>query len=150
MHYEQVRKTFQGELWTQSEAWGGKWFEGLKVIQSSSGTGLSKDRRIIHQGSNSGYQAINLAYHFGATTILLLGYDMQGVGDHWFGKHQGLPSETNYAGLVEKFASIKPADYGIEIINCTRSTALHCFPRMTIDEAIATNVVSQAARRGSS
>lgn len=38
-------------------------------------TGLSEDSRALH-GCNSGYAAINLAYLHGATTIHLVGYDM--------------------------------------------------------------------------
>ena len=125
-------------MWTQSEAWDidpKGW--GLTVIRSEDSPGLSKDRGLIYQGANSGYQAINLAYHLGGNPIILLGYDMKGVGVHWFGKHQspGLSTMTDYGGLVKRFDTINPDDYGIEIINCSRDTALN-FPRMTINEGL--------------
>lgn len=136
-HYDDVKETFSGELWTQDKAWTGDFPEGVNVIQSASEKGLSDDPNVIHQGANSGYQAINLAYHFGAKTILLLGYDMSGKGSHWFGKHQGegLSASTDYSGLVSNFATIKPENHGIEIINCTRRTALK-FMRADLDEAL--------------
>ncbi|TNE75541.1 MAG: hypothetical protein EP334_10005 [Gammaproteobacteria bacterium] len=138
MHHDAAKASFQGELWTQDKAWCNDIPPGVNVIQSADGKGLSDDPAVIHQGANSGYQAINLAYHFGARTILLLGFDMQGVGTHWFGKHDapGLSAGTDYATLVNAFRTIKPERHGIEIINCSRRTALDCFPRMDLHEAL--------------
>jgi len=101
---------------------------------------LSREWPILHQGQNSGYQAVNLAYLLGATRILLLGYDMQMKGDqrHWFGAHPP-PMEvgSNYPAFLQCFATIKPAEYGIEIWNVTRETALQCFPLYDLDECYA-------------
>ncbi len=93
---------------------------------------------MIHQGNNSGYQAINLAYHFGAKRIILLGYDMTGQGNHWFGKHEGpgLSRNTNYESYVQHFETIKPESYGIEIVNCSRITALNCFPKRRLENYV--------------
>ena len=56
-----------------------KWPE-LKSLAHNGVGGLElSDPRFVRTGRNSGYQAINLAAHFGATRILLLGYDMQSV-----------------------------------------------------------------------
>jgi hypothetical protein len=92
---------------------------------------------MVHTGSNSGYAAINLAYHLGAERVLLLGYDMmvRAGKRHWFGNHpQGMDANSNYASFVARFRTINPADYGIEIWNVTRETALDCFPRYDLDE----------------
>lgn len=90
---------------------------------------------------NSGYQAINLAYHFGVSRILLIGYDMQRTGGkaHWHGDHvSGL---TNAEGL-SKWATRFPAlaqdleREGVEVINCSQETALTCFPRARLEDVV--------------
>ncbi len=91
---------------------------------------------IIHYGvsggGNSGFQAANLAYIKGAKTILLLGFDM--FGTHYFGPHpKGLDVASPFKRFIESFESITK---DIEIINCSRQTALHCFPRMGIDDLL--------------
>jgi len=74
-----------------------------------------------------------LAFHlFGSgTRIILLGYDMMvdGKQRHWFGDHpQGLNVASNYTSFMNRFKTIRPAEYGLEILNATRRTALTCFP----------------------
>lgn len=105
---------------------------------------MSRDPDVIHTGLNSGFAAINLAYHLARdhlpARILLLGYDMKvrGTQRHWFGAHpNGLEMESNYASFANKIATIKPADYGLEIWNVTRDTALQCFPVYDFDEVCA-------------
>ena len=88
-------------------------------------------------GSNSGYQAINLAYLLGATRIILLGFDMSNHSglSHFFGDH---PDEFAGGSDPKRFIAgvntIKPEDYGIEIINCSRVTELDAFPRMSLED----------------
>lgn len=99
--------------------------------------GLSRDKTRIHTGRNSGYAAIGLAYNLGATRILLIGFDMmiQGTKRHWFGDHPGkMNAASNYMDFREAFGTIKPAEYGIEIWNCSRQTALEHFPIYNLDE----------------
>jgi hypothetical protein len=71
---------------------------------------------------------------------LLLGYDMQMQGDqrHWFGAHpNGLEVHSDYPSFLAQFATIKPEDYGLEIWNVTRKTALAHFPQHDLDEVCA-------------
>jgi hypothetical protein len=93
--------------------------------------GLSRDSSIVHSGGNSGYQAINLAYHLGATRIILIGFDMSWHSGkaHWFGDHPEGFSNAKPDKYIAAFRTIKPEDYGIEILNCSRVTALDAFPR---------------------
>lgn len=130
-----VRDTFAGECWTRDQAAADKY--GLHWIRSASNPGLSVDPRVIHEGGNSGYQALNLGVHFGAKRILLLGYDMG--GKHWFGDHpDSLPVQSNYRIFLDNFATL-PNDLaraGVEVINCTRDTALTVFPRSTIEREL--------------
>lgn len=117
--------------------------EWIRLAKRMDG-GLSLDPSVLCTGGasngNSGFQAINLAVHFGATRILLLGYDMSRHGgkSHWFGEHPKGWLPSNYPAFVASFQSlVKPlARLGVEVINCSRVTALKTFPRMTIDEAL--------------
>lgn len=133
-------------MWSQDKAWlddNGKEhrLEGITYLTSENRCGLSVLPGVIHQGQNSGYQAINLALLLGAKTVALLGYDMQGRGQHWFGQHPAtLSQQTDYSGLIQIFERMKPELYGLEVINCSRSTALSCFPRMSLEEFIDTRI----------
>jgi len=128
------QKTTQHRNWQPGEAEK----HGITVLKSSPKPGLSRDAGTLHAGRNSGYQAINLAYLLGATRILLLGYDMGATGNtHFFGDHpKALRQCSDYGKFRAPFRTIHPADYGLEIINCTRQTALDAFPRMDLEAAL--------------
>ncbi len=125
-------------------------FCGLLVSGSSHTTEVN---RIAHRevseavygvnfgdGGNSSYQAINIAAMWGAARILLTGVDCMRPGEHWHGPH----SRNNAPGTnplsnareetvkkwIKAFDMIAPllAARGVEVINCTRETALECFP----------------------
>lgn len=116
---------------------------GAKRCQARFGPGLCRDPRYLHTGGNSGYQAVNLAYHFGARRIILLGYDMQHTGGkrHW---HADYPAgmQMDNATPVVSWANRFPAlardlvREGVEVVNATRETALDCFPRMDLEQAL--------------
>lgn len=110
---------------------------GLSRVMGSAAPGLSADPALIHLGNNGGYQALNIATLMGATRILGLGYDMK--GRHWFGDHpKQCSGPANFARWIENFATVPPdlARLGATFINCSRDTALTCFPRATIEEAL--------------
>ena len=116
----------------------------VTMLRNAGPRGLSNSPDAVCHGSNSGYQAVNVAVHLGASRIVLLGYDMQPSKDgrvHWFGQH-AIPQATSrppFEAFKAAFESLrKPLkDLGIEVINATRETALTTFPRVTIDEALA-------------
>jgi hypothetical protein len=112
-------------------------FAGVQVLRKSGQGGIDTDPTSLRTGSNSGYQAIGLAIHFGATRILLLGYDMR--GEHFFGKHPD-GSAPPFALCLSKFATlVEPLQkLGVTVINCSRKTAIPetVFPRMPLGEAL--------------
>jgi len=132
-----------------------KEFKGLKVTfrqhrghpdvlsLEHSVTHPSFDPRPTHlvMGGNSGYQAIHLAVHFGVKRILLLGFDMQETGRrrHWFGNHpprlDSKPSFATWIRAMNKFAPVLRAR-DVDVINCTPTTALRCFRRMSLEAAL--------------
>lgn len=97
---------------------------------------------MIHQGGNGGYQATNLAYLWGARAIVLLGLDCgMGAGGvaHWHGNHTGKLSNPNQSTLDTwrgKFATLAKdlQKDGVPVYNCSRQTALECFPRHSLEE----------------
>ena len=142
-HVADISRDYNGQCWTQDVQWEAKgkkvdpaqW--GIKQLISLDKPGLSREQGTIFRGGNSGYQAVNLAYLLGATRIILLGFDMclNGTQRHWFGEHpKGVGLASNYNDFVTYFKSIDPAEYGIEIWNCSRRTALTHFPRYNLDD----------------
>jgi hypothetical protein len=112
------------------------------VLRNTGDTGLELKPDGLRTGRNSGYQCVNLAYHLGATRVILLGFDMKqarGGRDHWFGSHPYPHSTPPYEAFLRCFPTIveplKAA--GVEVINCTPGSALKCFGMMPIAEALA-------------
>lgn len=110
-------------------------FPGVQILKNAGDKGLTRDPSELRTGKNSGYQAINLAVHFGAKRIVLLGYDMQ--GDHFFGSHPD-KSKPPFAVCLRNFSTlVSPLrDLGVEIVNCTRRTALKCFPQQALEDVL--------------
>lgn len=112
----------------------------VRILKLTGPDGLETQRYGLRSGLNSGYQAINLAVHLGARRILLLGYDMAPAVDgraHWFGDHPDkTPSpypqmRAAFDTLVEPLAAL-----GIEVVNCSRQTALLTFPCRPLDSVL--------------
>ena len=66
----------------------------------------------------------------------MIGFDMHchSGKTHFFGDHpegfvNGKPDR-----FIAAFRTIKPVDYGIEILNCSRETALDAFPRHNLED----------------
>ncbi len=137
MYHQEARQAFKGELWTQDE-WAASKYD-LHRIGSESHPGLGLHDK-IHQGGNSGYQAINLAYLWGADRIILLGFDcgpsLKGEA-HWFGQHPPTLTTTQpYELWRAKFPRLA-ADLqkqGVRVINASRHTTLTCFERKPIED----------------
>lgn len=99
--------------------------------------------------SNSGAGAVNLAMSRGATKIFLLGYDCQHVNGqtHWHGNH---PKPLTNLGSLERWRKFfdrlaRHAQLrGVTVSNCSRITALTCFPRVSIDDVLPMTVAEAA------
>lgn len=89
---------------------------------------------------NSGAAAIALAAMWGARRIVLLGYDCQKTGgrSHWHGDH---PAGLGNAGSIHRwpaiFDKVAASLRGrVQVVNATEHTALKCFPRVPLCEAL--------------
>lgn len=134
---------FAGERWTQSKNRGLECAArfGLRVVDSEATSVPSDDPARIAQGSNSGFQAVNLAALAGARRIILVGFDMSSPAGrkHFFGDHAGAMNvPPAFSLFIRAFNDAAPvyAARGVEIINASRSTALSCFPRQTLEKVL--------------
>ena len=114
--------------------------------------GLTSAKRQVVWNYNSGAAAINLAVHFGAVKSVLVGFDMQpgrvggkdGDVTHWHGahfeKHKGDVSKIRppFHRHLSCFPAIKKdADaMGVTIYNMSPDSAIDCFPKITLEEAL--------------
>lgn len=134
-HIEEVRGVFKGELFSPQS----RCFEARQTK--------------ISRYANSGAAAIELAADMGAKRILLIGYDCQFKDGkrHWHGDHPRGAGSGN-AGTISKwpamFNKLARSIKGVEIINCTRETALTCFPRASLESALSVNHRSNLALAG--
>lgn len=144
-YFPKIDPIFKGERWTATreaaDAYGLKFIEVDSVLP-----GIADRADKIPGGGNSGYQAVNLAYLFGAQTILLVGFDFQATNGmtHWFGDHpSGLWNNHPYANWIRRFGElvVDLEARGIRTINCTKATALDCLPRSTLEKELYHDVV---------
>ena len=141
-HHQVVRRESRALCWTVDRSAAERF--GLYFVRGANTGGLHETR--VNTNGNSGAAAINLATLFGAKRILLLGFDMKlGPDDekHWHPDHpkpcaQGMVFDD---WLYKMDALARGCDRkGIEVINCTPGSALHAFPMMPLEEALACNV----------
>lgn len=132
-HYRAGAKDFAGLKYAATPR-ASRW-PGVQVLRNDGEQGLCLDPTGVRTGKNSGYQAINLSVHLGASRVVLLGYDMQ--GPHFFGKHPDKSSPPFPLCLRLWPTIVEPLkDAGVEVVNCTRDTALTVFPTMRLEEAL--------------
>lgn len=141
------------DKWTTRPELRGK-YPGVEYIEERWEPGLSREPNWISAHHGTGPQLVNLAYLYGCTRILLIGWDMRFPGKvdrttytsprrylgedsitkgHW--PQTGPGGEL--AGLIREMETIDPAEYGIQIINVTPGSALTHFPMMELTDALA-------------
>lgn len=124
VHIDEVRHAFTGALWAP--------FSGLHGVQRVSfAPPLPR---------NSGAGAIALAVYLGARRIVLLGFDAQHTGGraHWHADHpKGLGNAGSVAKWPEQFHQAAARLNGAEVVNASRVTALTCFRRVSLEDALA-------------
>ncbi len=89
---------------------------------------------------NSGQRSILFAASLGAKNIILTGFDCSvSDGSHWHGDHVELdnPTAESATRWRGEFANTARAMIGkVNIINSSRQTALKCFRRLGLNEAL--------------
>ncbi len=134
--WDHYKPDFAGAKWTINESAAQKYNLNITLHDTQA---IFCEKDMIATGCNSGFQAINLAYLHGFRRILLLGYDFQNSGQHWHGKHSGsLNKHPNMKMWIRHMENAYPLmkNAGLEIINCSRETAINSIPRSTITQEL--------------
>jgi hypothetical protein len=146
-HFHRGVPAFNGEKWsshgTSNDKQDAGLAYGLKCVAGIQGAEFSTKPGLINYGSNSGFQAINLAIQFGAARIVLVGFNMQRVGgkSHFHGDHpKGLRNADPRRFLTYFNQAAKKLPPGVAITNATPDSALKCFPKMDLADALAGKV----------
>lgn len=145
-YHARIVRAFRGELWSCSQ--GARDEFGVLWVPCDVDRGLNLSGEKINTGCNSGFQAVHLAALFQGVTlpefrrsrIILLGFDMQRTGgrSHCHGDHvKGLPNGSNFRLWMDHFRVLARdlQSTGVEVVNCSRETAMQCFPRLPLAEA---------------
>lgn len=116
----------------------------LQISQSIHGVNVESvwGAEWVTNGYNSGAQALALALAAGAARVLLLGIDCKGTPGkmHFHGDHvAGLKNAKSMHLWPQAFQTVGRAagKTGASIVNCSRDTALTCFPRSPLEEELA-------------
>ncbi len=100
-------------------------------LDNDGSDGLSEKPTGIRTGSNSGYQALNIAVLAGGNPILLLGYDMSFPGgrSHAHNGHPVKMGQDVYLGFAKNFVSMKSTldKLGVRVVNCTAGSSITAF-----------------------
>lgn len=141
-HWHHGVPSFTGPKWSLEHSQWGNFrarYPDVQRLMNTGPDGLEHKPTGLKNGRNSGYAAVNLACHYGATRIILLGYDLQTVKgkSHFFGHHPN-KSVSPYSSFRQRFQSlVKPLKkIGVEVINCSAHTALTAFPCAPLRETL--------------
>jgi len=110
--------------------------EVKRVGRQKDHTTLSDDPTMVC-GYDTGTSAINLAYHFGAAEVVLLGYDMR--GGRWFNGELPHPMpqipQSHFTGHMAPLPQLAKdcARKGLRVINCSPTTAVTAFERAPLE-----------------
>jgi hypothetical protein len=138
-HREKVAEMFSGRVISL-----GTGVNDVLRLRNSGQRGLeTADPAAIRHGTNSGYQAMNVAYHFGAKRIVLLGYDLHvGGGAHWHEGHWHTKPVEQFARELTRMVKyfellVEPLKVaGVEVLNATPGSALKCWQQCSVAEVL--------------
>ena len=154
-YYSQDERLSGGafDKWTWHEPTAEKY--GIGYIRGEWIDGLSTDPGYISYGHSSGYQLLNLAFHYGVREFVLVGFDLRfpggydgarqrpGSGRHYFGEYPpelrhwtrtNVGPEGELNGLLDCYSTIDCGALGIRIINCSPGSALDIFETGNLED----------------
>jgi hypothetical protein len=148
--YSSDQRWFPYHQWVQD-------FKGIKVgltemrpspfgdvirLKYTGREGIDWEPDRVRSADNSGGAALNVAVHLGAKRIILLGYDMGPAANremHFFGDHpNGLNRTRSFRRFIQLIETMAGPlrERGIDVINCSRRSALTCFPMRPLREVL--------------
>jgi hypothetical protein len=102
--------------------------------------GLSSNPTVVHSIGSSGYAAVNLAVLKHAQGIVLFGFDYHTRdGEHYYDDPPWYWQHSCWSTWAQGYESMLPAlrAAGVEVINASPTSAITCFPKLTIEDALA-------------
>ena len=128
-NFQNIKTTLSNEL-IEEDA------DNAHVVFCQPGEGLAEDPTMV-RGNSSGYHCINLAKHYGARRIILMGYEMGPAvmgSSHWHGEH---PNPSDPVVLFAARARLETVGQcQIDIVNCSHNTAIKSFRRDLIENVL--------------
>jgi hypothetical protein len=115
----------------------------IKYLGRGKVYGLDERSDMVSWSKNSGAAAINLAFHLGASRIILVGFDGQPEGNHKRRRHH---FHNDYPDMGPKFnpyvrwskcfnrIQLDAERLGVEIINANLDSAINSFPKVPLEE----------------
>lgn len=101
------------------------------------------DGQRIGGGWNSGFQVLNLLAYWRVARVIFTGLDCKADSEpHWHGRykdgHCPNPKQSHFDKWKRSFSLAAPQlkDRGVEVLNASRDTALECFPRVSLEDAL--------------
>lgn len=145
-HWHKGVPSFTGPKWSLEHSQWGPYrahYPDVQRLRNTGPGGIEHEPTGLKNGRNSGYAAINLAVHYGAVRVILLGYNMQpmkGKAHFWAENNGEHPNKQRspYDQFRRRFESLKKplAKLGVTVINCTEGSALTTFPKQPLREAL--------------
>jgi len=126
--------------WKDIEAAGVKARRFSRSSTAEKAVGAKYVKTKMPRDYNSGQLAIELAIRGGAALVVMLGFDASVKdGLHCHGPHDKTPNPNGNRcdRWLDQFSRIPGAYPKAKIINCSRRTAIDCFPRKTLESVIA-------------
>jgi hypothetical protein len=116
-------------------------FQGRKFTTATLPQSMDVTKASIPNYRNSGANCVSLAASEGATDVVLLGFDCSHDGSktHWHGSHPFGLSDAKTVRLWPLIFDRLAKDMkrrGVKVVNCSRRTALSCFERVDLREAL--------------
>lgn len=153
IHRLQKLKEMDAEVFASAKHWGYKHpgippvapWERVKLIKVHvDRPGLSTDPTCLH-GKNSGFAALNLAYHCKPRRIFLFGFDLTippGANEHWYETYEWRQPRKNYNGYKSwaqdhDHAAPLFKQAGIEVYNVSNISLINSYKVITVDEAMS-------------
>lgn len=139
LHLPKMRTVCSGEFWTGHHEYISNDMHHCPYDKQIKG--ISNIPGVISWGGNSGFCAIGLAVQFGVSRIILLGFDMMNTkgNEHWHDDHdESIRKESNFKMWIPYFVRAYN-DFkrlGIDVVNCSRETALPNYRRAEIAKVL--------------
>ncbi|RWB85927.1 MAG: hypothetical protein EOQ52_20470 [Mesorhizobium sp.] len=131
---------FAGLIVTSAQEIGDPRVTRIAKVDPKHGFASKPHQVALARSSTTG--AINLAIHFGAARIVLLGVDAKPAADGTRHNHRlrwpWPPSKTCWSDQVKEFEMVAPSAkaLGVEIVNANPDSAVTCFPRVPFDQCV--------------